>query len=185
MPLNLLAMNGWDSFVRLFTEMDAIVAVLFILGIIFSTIEIFVPGFGFFGITGVILFVAGIVIRMINGGDALMLLYMLLIAGVFFIVCFWILSKSATKGRLSKTGIFNIGTAVPEDKTEGTKDFSYLLGKTGKTVTVLRPVGRARFDRDIVDVIALEGFIAEGEIVEVIETEGQRVVVKQFETEEN
>ncbi len=46
---------------------------LFIVGVIFCAIEMCTPGVGFFGICGIILVVAGIVVRMVCGGDVYML----------------------------------------------------------------------------------------------------------------
>lgn len=166
-----------SSFARLFTEMSPLAIVLFVLGIIFCAIEMFVPGFGFFGISGVIMIVAGIIVRLIGGGDAMMFLYMIIISFVLFFLMFFVISRAITKGRLGKTTIFNIGTAVPEDKTEGTKDFSQYLNQEGSSETVLRPVGKARFGDAVVDVVARDGFIAEGEQIVCVEVEGQRVVV--------
>lgn len=166
-----------DSFVRLFTEMNAWTIVLFVLGIIFCAIEACVPGFGFFGIAGCIMIVAGIIVRMVCGGDLYMLLYMVLIALVLFCLLFFVASLLIRKGRLGKTAIFNVGTAVPEDKTEGTRDFSSLVGKQGVVTAVLRPSGKASFDGEVVDVIARDGYVEAGANVSVIGVEGQRVIV--------
>ena len=87
---SLLASAAGDSFVRLFTEMNSWTIVLFILGIIFCLIEMFVPGFGFFGISGIVMIVAGIIVRMVSGGDLYMLLYMILIALALFALAFWV-----------------------------------------------------------------------------------------------
>jgi len=166
-----------SSFARLFTEMNAWTIVLFVLGIIFCAVEMCVPGFGFFGITGSIMIVAGIIVRMICGGDLYMLLYMILIALVLFVLMFFVVSRMIRKGRLGKTAIFNVGTAVPEDITEGTRDYTALLGKVGVATTVLRPSGKMKIDDEIVDVVARDGFIESGANVTVTSVEGQRVVV--------
>ena len=173
----LLEASASDSFVRLFTEMNAWTIAAFSLGIIFCAIEMFVPGFGVFGITGTILVIAGIVLRMIFGGDLLMLLYMVLIALALFILMFWMFSRLITKSRLSKTALFHVDSAVPTGATEGTRDFTFLLGKEGITETVLHPIGRVSFDGAMVDVVAREGYIPKNAKVLVTHVEGQRVVV--------
>lgn len=166
-----------SSFVRLFTEMNAWTIVLFALGIIFCAIEMCVPGFGFFGISGIVLIVAGIVVRMVCGGDLYMLLYMLLIAMVLLILMLVVFSKLITKTRLGKTAIFNVGTAVPEDKTEGTKDYSHLVGAEGVVISDLRPVGKARFGENVIDVVCRDGFVEKDREVRIVATEGGKVVV--------
>lgn len=174
--LGILADAG-DSFVRLFTEMNAITAILFILGIIFCAIEMVTPGMGFFGISGIVMVVAGIVLRLIFGGDAMMFLYMILIALVLFVVMFVVASRSITKGKLSKTALFSVKPAVSEEKTQGTQDFSEFLDKTATATTPLRPVGKADFDGVVLDVVARDGFIEQGAAVVCVQIEGQRVVV--------
>ena len=177
----LLDASAGDSFVRLFTEMNAITIAVFALGIIFCAIEMFVPGFGFFGISGSILIVVGIVLRMIFGGDLLMLLYMVLIALVLFTLTFWLFSHLITKSKLSKTALFHVDSAVPTGITEGTRDYSSLLGQAGVAETMLHPIGRANFNGDMVDVVARDGYIAQGANVIVTQVEGQRIVVVEKE----
>ncbi len=166
-----------SSFARLFTQMDGWTIALFAIGLILCIIEMCLPDFGVCGITGVVLIVAGIVMRMISGGDLLMLLYMVLIALVLFILMFWVLSRIITKSRLSRTALFHIDSTLPSGTTEGTKDFSSLLGREGCAETALHPVGRASFNGESVDVVARDGYISEGTTIVVVNVEGQRVVV--------
>lgn len=173
----LLADSAGDSFVRLFTEMNGWTIVLFVLGIIFCAIEACVPGFGFFGIAGTIMIVAGIIVRMIFGGDLYMLLYMVLIALVLFGLFFFVASVLIRKSRLGKTAIFNVGTAVPEDITEGTRDYSSIVGKTGVVTSVLRPAGKVKIEDEIIDVVARDGFVEAGASVKVLSVEGSKVIV--------
>ena len=46
------------EFVEIFTQMSWIVAALLFLGLVFIVVEVFLPGFGFFGITGALAIVA-------------------------------------------------------------------------------------------------------------------------------
>ena len=61
-------------------------------------------------------------------------------------------------------------SATPQDE---------LVGKTGKTVTDLRPAGTAWIEGRPVDVVAEGVFLKKGETVRVIAVEGMRVVVRQ------
>ena len=181
----LLETAASDSFVRLFTEMNAWTIAVFALGIIFCAIEMVTAGFGFFGICGTILIVAGIVLRMIFGGDWLMLLYMVIIALVLFILMFWVFSRLITKSRLNKTALFHVDSAVPTGVTEGTKDYTYLIGEVGVSETALHPIGRVKFNSGVVDVVARDGYIPQGAQVVVTHVEGQRVVVIENNIVEN
>lgn len=166
-----------DSFVRLFTEMTPIVIVLFILGILFCFVELFVPGFGVFGIAGIALLIVAIVMRMVAGGDIYMFVYMFIISIIIIGIMFAIVTRSAKKGFLSKTKIFDVGTSVPTGITEGTRDFTPLLGVHGTALTFLRPVGRADFGGQTEDVISLDEIIEAGEEIVVVKIEGQKIMV--------
>jgi membrane-bound serine protease (ClpP class) len=71
----------------------------------------------------------------------------------------------------------------PDDPTvkptgEDLGSFSFLMGETGRTTSVLRPTGKARFGELLVDVTA-DGFYIEPEtLVEVVDVQGSRVVVR-------
>lgn len=155
--------------------------ILYVLGLFFACIEIFTPGFGFFGIIGILALVAGIVLRIIAGGTALeIILTMVGIIAVLAVV-FAITAKSAQSGRLSKSPLILSQNAVSSGLTEGTNDYSYLVEKTGVTTTFLRPVGKANIENDNYDVIAADGEIIEsGENIKVISVEGQKIIVKKI-----
>lgn len=172
-----------SSFVRLFTEMNGWTVAVFIIGLMLCAVEMFIPGFGACGISGTVLVVAGIVLRMVFGGDLLMLLYMVLIALVLVILMFWLFSRLITKSKLSKTALFHTDATLPIGATEGTRDFSALVGREGITETVLHPIGRISVDGESFDVVARDGYIDKGATVVVVKTEGQRVVV--IEKKEN
>ncbi len=170
-----------SSFARLFTQMNGWTIALFAVGLVLCVVEMCIPGFGACGISGVTLIVAGIVLRMVCGGDLLMLLYMVLIALVLFVLMFWVFSRLITKSRLSQTALFHTENAVPFGTTEGTKDFSHLLGAEGVTQTVLHPVGRVTFGSEVVDAVARDGYISANTCVVVLFVEGQRIVVTEKE----
>ena len=55
------------------------------------------------------------------------------------------------------------------------------VGLKGVVVTALRPIGSARFEETIVDVVAHAEFIETGVGVEIVEIHGNRVVVKRID----
>ncbi len=54
-----------------------------------------------------------------------------------------------------------------------------MLGAIGVAVTTLRPAGIARFGDDFLDVVAEGSYVVAGNRVQVIEIEGNRIVVKE------
>ncbi len=167
-----LLTSAGDSFVALFAEMSALVYVLFILGFVLCCIEAFTPGFGVAGSLGGVAVIAAIVLRMIDGGNAWMLLYMLLICSAIAITALVLISRSISSGRLGKTSMFAVDSSVPTGITEGTSDYSHLVGATGNTISMLRPVGQAEIGGSVVDVVASTSFIDSNVEVTVVAVEG-------------
>jgi membrane-bound serine protease (ClpP class) len=67
-------------------------------------------------------------------------------------------------------------TAKPP--AEGEDSLGFLVGETGRTTTVLRPTGKARFGELLIDVTADGFYIEPDSLVEVVEVQGTRVIVK-------
>ena len=154
---------------------------LYALGVILVVIEMFTLGFGAFGSVGIICLIAGIVVRFLGGANTLEIILTILGIVVLLVVMITLTAKSAKSGKLSKSAIILSQSAVPFDKTEGTQDFTYLLGKEGITTTFLRPVGKTKIDDEIVEVINEDATIIEqGEKVVIVKVEGQKVIVRKI-----
>jgi membrane-bound ClpP family serine protease len=65
------------------------------------------------------------------------------------------------------------------DAPEATSPYSALLGAIGVAATTLRPSGMAQFGDEYVDVVAEGSYVEAGARVQVIEIEGNRIVVKE------
>ena len=58
-------------------------------------------------------------------------------------------------------------------------ELAALLGAIGVAATPLRPAGKTQFGEQLIDVVAEGGYVRPGTRVQVIEIEGNRVVVKE------
>ena len=56
-----------------------------------------------------------------------------------------------------------------------------VAGAQGRTISKLRPAGRATFEEKLLDVVAEGQFIDEGTAVEVVKVQGNRIVVRKVE----
>jgi membrane-bound serine protease (ClpP class) len=56
-------------------------------------------------------------------------------------------------------------------------DRQKLVGRTGVTLSTLRPSGRADFDGKLLDVVAEGAFIEKGREVKIVAVHGNRIVV--------
>jgi len=162
------------EFLALFTNISIISIILFVAGIGLIIVEMFEPGFGFFGVLGVILLIIDVFFT------AQTVMQGIILTAIFFAIIVIILSiflTMASKGRLPKRLILQESTSA-EAGFSGTEDMNYLLGKTGTVVTICRPVGNVDFDGVKLDVVSRGEYIEKGTVVEVIEVEGNRIVVK-------
>lgn len=159
----------------LFTSFDFYAAIFFLVGFILVIVEMFNPGFGVPGITGIILLVLGIVSVARNPYDVFILI--ILILAVLGIALAFVL-YSATKGKLSKTLVLT-DSLNKEQGFEGTEDLNSFLGKEGKAITILRPAGTADFDGVKLDVVSESVYIQKDAKVKVIKVEGRRIVVQE------
>ncbi|MGM0413584.1 MAG: NfeD family protein [Bacillota bacterium] len=149
--------------------------VLFLAGLLLIAIEIFViPGFGFTGVTGIAAIFASLFFIFPDSSMAWTILAAVL---VFSTIGTILLIK------LFGTSYFWRRISLGESLTTETgyvssKDYKDLVGKTGRTVSTLRPAGIADFDGERIDVVSEGGYIEAETTVTVIKVEGRRVIVK-------
>lgn len=161
------------SFVQGITIISGICLVI---GFILVIIEIFHPGFGVPGITGVILLIVGIILTARTLIEAIIMVVIILaILGVLLTLVL----RSATKGRLSKTLILN-DSLKKDAGFSSTEDLESFLGREGKALTVLRPAGTADFDGVKLDVVSESEYINKDCRIKVIKVEGRRIVVREI-----
>src|SRR6185437_2364375 len=165
---------------------------LFLLGLILLALEIFViPGFGITGISGIILVLGSIGLvaychwprsndEWLGYGQALVP-FMLSIVGA--LVLAFVLARYLPhipyanrlmlkpQGEADEFGEETVDAIHPE--------MAALLGAIGVAATPLRPAGKVQFGEDFVDVIAEGCYVMPGTRVQVVEIEGNRVVVKE------
>ena len=184
----LLASEGlsfWQEIVIAFSDIGIIPAILLILGTIFIIVEIFQPGFGFFGIAGIILVMAGMAVRLFmskRGSLIVQFFVMLICVATGVCIALRIMLRSLKKGHLSRTGLVQTAIAVSQGKSSGTEDFSQLLGKVGVSTSVLRPGGNAVIDGRLYSVVSQSSLIEKGKDVEVIAVEGVKITVTECES---
>jgi len=156
--------------------LQIIIPGLIIIGFILILIEIFlVPGFNIFGIFGFILVVLGIVFAYTK----LQLWWANFIMAASLalsLVLIWGVVKSKSWRR--------IVLDVRQEKVQGfhvsSDNLAQLIGKKGVAYTKLRPAGIALIEDQKVDVMTEGGFIEKDQAVEVIQVEGNRVVVREI-----
>lgn len=150
--------------------------ICFVAGIGLLVLEAFMPGFGLPGISGVVCEVIAIVLCWFNIGPMAALGMTLIILSLLAIAISMSL-RSAMKGKLSKSKMILKERESSEEGYRASEDMQSFLGLKGTAVTVLRPTGMAQFDGVKLNVMSDGEFIAAGTAVQVVNVEGNRIVV--------
>ena len=146
-----------------------------ITGVGLLVVEVFVPGFGLPGISGIVLLGVGIGLTWNTYGPVAGLavtLIALALAGISISVSV----KSAATGKLSKSALILNEVTQPVEHEEA----EALLGKEGVTDTVLNPVGIAEFDGVRLNVVSEGSYLEKGARVRVQQVEGNKIIVRKI-----
>ena len=144
-------------------------------GIALVTVEIFLPGFGVPGITGLILLVVSVALTWVNYG-ALAGLAMLLITLALAGIAISISIKSAANGKLSRSSLILKG----KSETPSEDELVSLVGKEGATLTMLRPAGIAVFDGVRLSVVTAGELLDKDTPVRIVKAEGAQIIVEKL-----
>jgi membrane-bound serine protease (ClpP class) len=178
---------------------DQLEIILFLVGLLCLALELFVfPGFGIFGLSGILLMLGSIVMAshtflwpsqeyeyremaytLIQMSIALTAVGAGAMMVARYLPSMPLFNRLILKPEPWLGGEFEhdpLGSAY-----EGYESLGFLLGEFGRTTSPLRPMGKAKFGEHVIDVTADGGFIESDSLVEVIDVQGTRVVVKPAE----
>lgn len=168
------------EFAQIFTEMNWIATLLLAVGAVFIIVEVLIPGFGFFGVSGALSIIAGVVVRICQGLNLTQSLTLILVVLGFFTLAVMFMIYSAQYGILGRTGLFERKTALSGSYNQLSKEYRKLQGKSGKTVTNLNLAGKAKINGKIYDVVSLNSFIEKGAHVKVVEIKDNTIIVRKW-----
>jgi len=174
-------------------EIVILALLLFLLGLVLIGIEVFIlPGFGFVGISGILLVVAGLGLATLEhmpqsnsewfdfGSKLTQFAIGLVVAAIGAIVFAKYLPNIPIANRMVLVPAGERPDSVEEPPAlPGVEMSAALLGAIGTAATVLRPAGMARFGEQYVDVVTEGNYVPAGARVQVIEVEANRIVVKE------
>ena len=152
------------------------IILLFIAGITFIFIEIFVPG-GIFGLSGALAICGSIFMCFKNYPSIAfyVLILELVSAGIAIILALKFLPKT-------KFGKYVI-LSKKEGKNEGFVSHDSLRDirdKQGVALTLLRPAGKAKINGKKFDVVTEGGYVQKNEKVKVVMIKGKEIVVRKI-----
>ena len=170
---------------------DWLEILMFVVGVVFIAMEIFVlPGFGVFGVGGIVLVIASLVLASQSfiiprsPQDFVQMAYSLLPvigAGVGVIVGAVMMRKLIPHSPFLRRMILvpraSVDTGLGGHDPEAMVDWSYLAGEPGETITRLAPSGKARIAGKVYNVMSKGRMVSKGEAIVVVEAIGNRIVV--------
>lgn len=149
--------------------------VLFVLGVLLIIAELFVPG----GIIGAIGFLSVLLSLFLAADHIGHMAVSLFIAGSISIFTIFILSKVIGKRMKWFKKIILNDSISTEKGYVSNQNRTDLIGKTGVTVTALRPAGTVMTDgEERLDVVTEGTYIEKGKKVKIVKVEGSRIVVR-------
>lgn len=169
--------------------------IVFFIGVILLIVEIFaIPGFGIFGILGIILMVGSLILSLVDNvlftfdnvnerewAKALMTVLIGFIASGG--VLFYIANRIGLKGLFRKLAL---NATQETDKGYVSTDMSLKehVGEIGKAYTDLRPSGKIEIKGNLYDSIAIYGFIERGKSVVVRRQESAQLYVEEINNQD-
>ena len=144
-----------------------IATIIYYVAIVFLIVEAFVPGFGFFGISGLAGIVISLIVKVCLGVTLNRILLELVIALIIIIALLVWIIISARKGLISKSSLISKGTSIPTYYNDD--DLKIFINQKGETVTTCKPVGKIRLDDEIYDCLSLDGYLNIGENIIVVD----------------
>lgn len=148
--------------------------ILFVSGVLLMLIELFIPGFGFWGISGISCILVSVFLTLGSDVAALSLLAISLVVAV---VVFLLIIKFLPSSQLWDKMILK-DSETKQDGFSSSYDYSNYVGKEGIVITLLRPAGLVDIDGVQIDVVSEGQYIEQGTRVKVVSVNGSRILVK-------
>ncbi len=190
-PAWMLGLAGWWEMIAIFS------------GIALILIEIFViPGFGVFGVSGLVLLFGGLVMAFVGASgsvfpstpagqaDLTRSLVMVLLAmataggGMFAVVKYFDTLPVFKKLVLTATTDTDDSEIGLVEAMGGGDELGMLVGMTGRSSTPLRPSGKVEIESALYDAKSALGFIEPGTPVRVVGVQNWQIVVEVLDGEE-
>lgn len=158
-------------FANLIANLPMLLCLLLGAGLII--VEVFLPGFGLPGVSGIVLIGAGIALAWFKAGALTALAILLVVIAVLAVLISWVL-RSLSSGSSSHAEIF----LREKEELRSREDMQVLVGRQGRTSSVLRPAGIGDFDGVRLNVVTEGGFIERDMPIEIVSVDGARIVVR-------
>ena len=161
---------------------------VFLVAMVLLAVEMFlIPGFGVAGVLGLLLLLTGLAMSYPSGSEPVSVggvasQLMVVVSGLGLSVLLLVAvlqlvpGLRGTGGLISRATLEGSAGEAPVEKSTGL-DAASLIGQVGTTVTALRPAGKIDLGGQLLHVVTGGDFVEPGVTVEVVEVEGNRILV--------
>ncbi len=153
--------------------------VLLIVGVLLALMEAIIPSFGALGVGSAIALIAAVVIAFRHNEDTGFAFIGILVVAMPVVILGGL--KLFPHTPVGRRVILKPAVEKPNQRGDAgvaQDDYSFLLGKKGIAVTELRPSGIAEIEGKRYSVVAQGELIADKSPIEVVEVEGNSIVVE-------
>ena len=168
----------WNDFIALFSGYGAIPMIIMFAGVILCIVEVFVPGFGIFGILGGIFSVCGIVARSIMGATFAQILYMILVDVSLVCLSIIVMIISTRCGFIRHSSLVESKTSISVNYGKDNKQLLKMLGKTTFATTEFKPTGKFNYNGETYEATTYGEFIQKGEKIQIVEVKADKIFVR-------
>ncbi len=163
--------------------MEALIPTIICLavGIVLLLVELVVPGFGVSGILGLIALVAAVILQI---GNPTGMMFVIAIALFVVAAVVLIIYRSVIKGRLGRSRIILQEQIDGESNELSDAQQQALVGKSGVTLSPLRPSGIALVEGRRLNVMTDGEFVDKDMPVTVVQSAGLRILVRAAQAEQ-
>ncbi len=165
---------------------SAIEIIIFVAGVVLILIEIFVPGFGVFGILGIVFMVAGLFLGLIadfpliDWADISFAIIQLALSFIATGVLIFLITKFLPRSNMWNKLILASNITGGSGYTSSEPEIDHLINMKGIALTDLRPSGTIKIDNKRYDVVTGGEYITKGSQVTVLSVSGSKVLVEEI-----
>ncbi len=152
-----------------------------VVGVVLLLVELVVPGFGVSGILGLVALVAAVVLQI---GNPTGMLFVIAIALFVIAAVVLLIYRSVMKGRLGRSKIILQEQIDGESNALSEAEQQALVGKSGTTLSPLRPSGIALVAGRRLNVMTDGEFLDKDVPVTVVQAAGLRILVRAAQEEQ-
>lgn len=163
--------------------------IAFVVGVLLLLAELFIiPGFGIAGVLGILFMIVGLVFALVGVDvsfslaglkqleEPFLLVSISIVVAILLLI--WITSRIGQPNGLLQ----RVALTKTQDREDGyvgvPTEITTLVGRTGKTLTILKPSGKVSIDGKSYDAVAVVGYLDPDVPVEVVRHEAGQIYVK-------